>query len=60
MQARAVLRAAGNNLNQLTKWANANHVIPAQIESVLATVRNATAFVSKRADALASTFETFG
>jgi len=59
MQARAVLRAAGNNLNQLTKWANANHAIPAQIESVLATVRSATGFVSERADALASTFETF-
>jgi len=59
MQARAVLRAAGNNLNQLTKWANANGAIPAQIESVLATVRSATAFVSKRADALASTFERF-
>ena len=60
MQARAVLRATGNNLNQLTKWANANHVIPAQIESVLATVTSATGLVSKRADALASTFETFG
>jgi len=60
MQARAVLRAAGNNLNQLTKWANANGAIPAQIESVLATVRSATGLVSKRADALASTFETFG
>ena len=59
MQARAVLRAAGNNLNQLTKWANANGAIPAQIESVLATVTSATASVSKRADALASTFETF-
>jgi hypothetical protein len=59
MQARAVLRAAGNNLNQLTKWANANGAIPAQIESVLATVRSATGFVSKRADALVSTFETF-
>jgi hypothetical protein len=60
MQARAVLRAAGNNLNQLTKWANANGAIPAQIESVLATVASATAFVSQRVDALASTFETFG
>jgi hypothetical protein len=59
MQARAVLRAAGNNLNQLTKWANANGAIPAQIESVLATVIRATGFVSERADALASTFETF-
>ena len=60
MQARAVLRAAGNNLNQLTKWANANGAIPAQIESVLATLRSATGFVSERADALVSTFETFG
>ena len=59
MQARAVLRAAGNNLNQLTKWANANGAIPPQIESVLATVTSATRFVSKRADALASSFETF-
>jgi hypothetical protein len=54
-----VLRAAGNNLNQLTKWANANGAIPTQIESVLATVTSATGFVSKTADALVSTFETF-
>jgi hypothetical protein len=57
MQARGVLRAAGNNLNQLTKWANANHAVPAQIESVLAVVTRATCVVSERAEVLASTFE---
>ena len=57
MQARGVLRAAGNNLNQLTKWANANHAVPAQIESVLAVVTRATGVVSERAEVLASTFE---
>ena len=57
MQARGVLRAAGNNLNQLTKWANANHAVPAQIESVLAVVITATGVVSERAEVLASTFE---
>jgi hypothetical protein len=57
MQARGVLRAAGNNLNQLTKWANANHAVPAQIESALAVVTRATGVVSERAEVLASTFE---
>jgi hypothetical protein len=57
MQARGVLRVAGNNLNQLTKWANVNHAVPAQIESVLAVVTRATGVVSERAEVLASTFE---
>jgi hypothetical protein len=41
----------------LTKWANANHAVPAQIESVLAVVTRATGVVSERAEVLASTFE---
>jgi len=57
MQARGVLRAAGNNLNQLTKWANANHAVPAQIDSVLAVVTKASGVVSESAEMLASTFE---
>jgi uncharacterized protein (DUF1778 family) len=40
-QARVVLKAAGNNLNQLAKWANANHALPAHIEAALGEVQRA-------------------
>ena len=54
---RGVLRAAGNNLNQLTKWANANGALPPHIEPILAKVATATAAVSERVERLAATFE---
>jgi hypothetical protein len=54
---RGVLRAAGNNLNQLAKWANANHALSSQLEPILAKVVTATLAVSERVEQLASTFE---
>src|SRR5674476_360546 len=55
-QARGVLRSAGNNLNQLAKWANANRSLPAHMESILATVEAAAKTVEARAGRLADTF----
>jgi hypothetical protein len=55
-QARGVLRAAGNNLNQLAKWANANRTLPTHMESILATVEQAAKTVEVRAGRLADTF----
>jgi hypothetical protein len=54
---RGVLRAAGNNLNQLAKWANANGAVPSHLEAVLAKVATATEAVSGRVEQLAATFE---
>ena len=55
-QARGVLRSAGNNLNQLAKWANANRTLPTHMESILATVEQAAKTVEVRAGRLADTF----
>jgi hypothetical protein len=54
---RGVLRAAGNNLNQLAKWANANGALPSHLEATLTQVGAATDAVSERVDELAATFE---
>jgi hypothetical protein len=56
-QTRGVLRAAGNNLNQLAKWANANHALPSHLEPILASVASATAALSERVEQLAATLE---
>lgn len=55
-QARVVLKAAGNNLNQLAKWANANHAVPAHIEVALEDVQRAIEVVKDCAKAVASEF----
>jgi len=55
-QARVVLKAAGNNLNQLAKWANANHALPAHIEAALGEVQQAVEVVEDCARAVASEF----
>lgn len=54
---RGVLRAAGNNLNQLAKWANANGALPSCFEATLAQVGKATDAVSERVDQMATGFE---
>ena len=54
---RGVLRAAGNNLNQLAKWANANGALPSHLEATLAQVGMATDAVSDRVDQMATGFE---
>ena len=54
---RGVLRAAGNNLNQLIKWANTNGALPSHIEPILAKVAMATSALSERVEQLAATLE---
>jgi uncharacterized protein (DUF1778 family) len=55
-QARVVLKAAGNNLNQLAKWASANHAVPAHIEVALEDMQRAIGVVKDCANAIASEF----
>ena len=55
-QARVVLKAAGNNLNQLAKWANANHALPDHIEAALGEVHRAIEAIEGCAKAVASEF----
>ena len=57
MATRGVLRAAGNNLNQLAKWANANSALPSHLEPILATVAVATSALAERVEQLAATLE---
>jgi len=54
---RGVLRAAGNNLNQLAKWANANGALPSHLEATLTQLGTATDAVSERVDQMAAIFE---
>jgi len=55
-QARVVLKAAGNNLNQLAKWANANHALPDHIEVVLREVHRAVEVIEDCANAVSTSF----
>jgi hypothetical protein len=55
-QARVVLKAAGNNLNQLAKWANANHALPEHIEEVLGEVHRAIEVIEECANAVSTLF----
>jgi hypothetical protein len=56
-QARTVLKAAGNNLNQLAKWANANHVLRDHMETAMGEVDRAVEIVEDCARVVASDFE---
>jgi hypothetical protein len=55
-QARVVLKAAGNNLNQLAKWANANGALPAHIEAALGEVHRAVEVIEECARVVATEF----
>jgi hypothetical protein len=54
--ARAILRGVANNLNQLTKWANANHVLPRFLEGVVEDLGRAVLTVDTTSAALARAF----
>jgi hypothetical protein len=54
---RGVLRAAGNNLNQLAKWANTNGALPSHLEPTLASVASATSALADRVEQLTATLE---
>ena len=56
-RARLVLTSIANNVNQLAKWANTNHVLPDTFAVALADVRQATFEVAETHRRLGSDFE---
>jgi uncharacterized protein (DUF1778 family) len=56
-RARLVLTSIANNVNQLAKWANTNHVLPDAFGATLDDVRRATAEVAETQRRLGSSFE---
>ena len=54
--ARAILRGVANNLNQLTKWANANHALPTSLDRVVEDLSRAVLTVDTTSAGLASAF----
>jgi hypothetical protein len=56
-RARLVLTSIANNMNQLAKWANTNHVLPDTFAGALADLRRATAEVTETNRRLQSSFE---
>jgi Bacterial mobilisation protein (MobC) len=55
-RARLVLTSIANNVNQLAKWANTNHVLPDAFRVALADVRRATTEVAETHRRLGSSF----
>src|ERR1700679_4193282 len=55
-RARLVLTSIANNVNQLAKWANTNHVLPDAFGVALADVRRATTEVAETHRRLGSSF----
>jgi hypothetical protein len=55
-RARLVLTSIANNVNQLAKWANTNHVLPNAFGVALADVRRATTEVAETHRRLGSSF----
>jgi uncharacterized protein (DUF1778 family) len=55
-QARVVLKAAGNNLNQLAKWANANRALADRIEAALGEFHRAIEVIEDCANAVSTAF----
>ena len=56
-RARLVLTSIANNVNQLAKWANTNHVLPDTFGAALDDVRRATAEVAETNIRLGSSFD---
>ena len=56
-RAHFVLASVSNNLNQLAKWANSNHVLPDTFAGALEDIRRATTAVAVTTECLHSTFE---
>ena len=56
-RARLVLASISNNVNQLAKWANTNHVLPDTFADTLDDIRRATTAVAVTTECLHSTFE---
>jgi uncharacterized protein (DUF1778 family) len=56
-RARLVLASISNNVNQLAKWANTNHVLPDAFADTLDDIRRATTAVAETTERLHSTFK---
>jgi hypothetical protein len=56
-RARLVLTSIANNVNQLAKWANTNHILPDAFGDALDDVRRATAEVAETHRQLRSIYE---
>jgi uncharacterized protein (DUF1778 family) len=56
-RARLVLTSVSNNVNQLAKWANTNHVLPDNLDAVLDDVSRATADVLETSARLLAGFD---
>ena len=54
--ARVILKGVANNLNQLTKWANANHVLPAHLDALMSDLDRAVLAVERTAGELGMAF----
>jgi uncharacterized protein (DUF1778 family) len=57
-RARLILASISNNVNQLAKWANTNHVLPDSFTACIDDIRRATSAVTDTAKSLGSAFET--
>lgn len=55
--ARVILKGVANNLNQLTKWANANHVLPAHLDALMSDLDRAVLAVEQTAGELGMAFD---
>jgi hypothetical protein len=55
-RARIVLTEVANNVNQLAKWANANHVLPDGLNDALDEVRRATTVLTETTERLQAGF----
>ena len=56
-RAHFVLASVSNNLNQLAKWANSNHVLPDTFAGALEDTRRATTAVTASTERLRFAFE---
>lgn len=54
--ARMILKGVANNLNQLTKWANANHALPDSLERLVDDLARAVADVEETTSGLGTVF----
>jgi uncharacterized protein (DUF1778 family) len=56
-RARLILASISNNVNQLAKWANTNHVLPETFTACIDDIRRATSAVTDTTQRLGSAFE---
>ena len=57
LAARVVLKGVANNLNQLTKWANANRALPPHLDHLVEDLARAVVTTEETAAALGGAFE---